>query len=66
MISHDDIAAMHPEYDKRPSLPHGNSLLGLCKVIKALEADIDTGTKTSMGYAASWHVSGANRKSTRD
>ena len=61
MISHDDIAAMHPEYDKRPPLPQGNSLIGLCKVIKALEAHIDTGAKASMGYATNWHVSRANR-----
>lgn len=66
MISHDDIAAMHPEYYKRPSFPQGNSLLGLQKIIKALEAHIDAGTKASMGYAAKWHVSRADRQSNRD
>lgn len=66
MISRHDIEALHPEYYARPSFPKGNSLLGLQKIIKALEAHIDAGTKASMGYAAKWHVSRANRQSTRD
>ena len=66
MISHHDIEAIHPEYYSRPVFQGGNSLLGLKKVIKALEAHLDTGTKASMGYATIWHVSGANRQSTRD
>lgn len=65
MITREDIEAMHPEAAK-PICGTGDSLLGLRKVIKALEGYLDTGTKTSMGYAAKWHVSGANRKDTRD
>jgi len=66
MISYHDIEDMHPEYYDRPSFPIGNSLLGLQRVIKALEAHLDTEAKRSMGHATSWHVLSPNRYRTRN